>query len=335
MHIDLSLIWFFILLFSVLMYVVLDGFDLGIGMLYLTTSEPTHRNIMMQSIAPVWDGNETWLVLGGAALFGAFPLAYALFLDQLAIPITIMVLALIFRGVAFEFRFSAFAKRKIYWDSAFLFGSILSAFMQGVIVGNVVQGFDYLNTKAATSFLPWLSLFSIYCGIALCLTYSLLGCCWLIIKTLPPLQSKMYKAANFLFSAQIINIIIVMVWSFYINPSLYQPFLIKPNIYLFFPAIILLFFLSFIFFLAINKKWQHLPFISSLFIIFIGFSGLVFSLYPYIIPPILSIKEASSTDETLLFMLVGTCVILPIILIYSGWNYYIFKGKVTKTTHHY
>lgn len=189
--IDLTTLWFGILVFSLFMYVVLDGFDLGIGLLYVFFPDETERDVMMSTVAPVWDGNETWLVLGGAGLFGAFPLAYGVLLNYLTLPLTLMLLALIFRGVAFEFRHTAASQHKPYWSRSFIVGSIISVFMQGVVVGAIVQGIppESLTNESLPAW-HWLSAFSVFTGFSLVVCYALLGCSWLIFKTQGPLQKK-------------------------------------------------------------------------------------------------------------------------------------------------
>lgn len=174
MGIDLSVIWFVIIVFATLMYIVMDGFDLGIGILFSTTRDAADRDVMVNSVAPVWDGNETWLVLGGAGLFGAFPLAYAVIIDALAIPLTLMLIGLIFRGVAFEFRFNATPSHRPFWDRAFMGGSILATFTQGMVVGAVINGFAVSGRSFSGGVFDWFTPFTLFCGLGLCIAYALL-----------------------------------------------------------------------------------------------------------------------------------------------------------------
>lgn len=196
MAIDLSVIWFAIIVFATLMYIVMDGFDLGIGILFCTIRDPEDRNVMVNSVAPVWDGNETWLVLGGAALFGAFPLAYAVIIDALAIPLTLMLVGLIFRGVAFEFRFQATPSHRPFWDLAFLGGSLLATFAQGVVVGAVINGFPVSGRAFSGGMLDWLTPFTLFCGLGLTIAYALLGASWLVMKSEEPLQKNARRVAG-------------------------------------------------------------------------------------------------------------------------------------------
>src|SRR5476651_2092191 len=196
MNVDLPLIWFLIIVFGVMMYVVMDGFDLGIGILFPLVKAEHERDVMMNTVAPVWDGNETWLVLGGAALFGAFPLAYAVILDALAIPLTLMLFGLIFRGVAFEFRFKASAEKRHVWDKSFIGGSVLATFSQGVVLGAVISGIPVVNRAYAGGALDWLTPFNLFCGLGLVVAYALLGCTWLIMKTEGALQENMHDLAR-------------------------------------------------------------------------------------------------------------------------------------------
>ncbi|MEH6709550.1 MAG: cytochrome d ubiquinol oxidase subunit II, partial [Alloalcanivorax venustensis] len=192
MGIDLSLTWAVIILFGLMMYVVMDGFDLGIGLLFLRVHDEQERDIMMNTVAPVWDGNETWLVLGGAGLFAAFPLAYAVVLEALAIPLIVMLLGLIFRGVAFEFRFKASPERRHVWDKAFIGGSLLATAAQGVALGGYIQGIAFDGLHFSGGALDWLTPFSLFCGVGLLFAYALLGSTWLIMKTEGALQQRMY-----------------------------------------------------------------------------------------------------------------------------------------------
>ena len=195
MGIDLSIIWFVIIVFATLMYIVMDGFDLGIGILFPATPDADDRDVMVNSVAPVWDGNETWLVLGGAALFGAFPLAYAVIIDALTIPLTLMLIGLIFRGVAFEFRFKATPAHRPFWDKAFIGGSILATFTQGMTVGAVINGFSVTGRAYSGGPFDWLTVFNLFCGAGLVVAYALLGSTWLVMKSENALQQRMRRVS--------------------------------------------------------------------------------------------------------------------------------------------
>ncbi|OFR42681.1 ubiquinol oxidase subunit II, partial [Pseudomonas sp. HMSC066A08] len=220
MGIDLPLIWVIIILFSVMMYVVMDGFDLGIGMLYPFFREARERDVMMNSVAPVWDGNETWLVLGGAGLFGAFPLAYSVVLPALYLPLVFMLIGLVFRGVAFEFRFKATPARRHVWDKAFIGGSLLATFCQGVVLGTFIDGIPVENRRFAGGSLDWIAPFPLFCGAGLVAAYSLLGCTWLILKTEGRLQERMYDLARPLALALLAVIGIVSLWTPLTHPEI-------------------------------------------------------------------------------------------------------------------
>lgn len=327
MGIDLPVIWFIIIVFSTLMYIVMDGFDLGIGMLYPFIKQREDRDLMMNTVAPVWDGNETWLVLGGAALFGAFPLAYSVILDALAMPLTLMLVALIFRGVAFEFRFKADDNHKSFWDKAFITGSVLATFTQGIVVGSVIQGLPVVNRTFAGSYLDWLTPFPLFCGLGLVVAYSLLGCGWLIMKTTGHLQKSLYKVAIPLTLVMLAIIAIISIWTPFAQPAIASRWFSLPNIILFAPVPLLVLYSAWLIIRSVKKKGHYLPFFGALAIIFLGFAGLGISVWPNIIPPAISFVEASAPAESQGFMLVGALFIIPIILVYTFWSYYVFRGK--------
>lgn len=327
MGIDLPVIWFIIIVFSTLMYIVMDGFDLGIGMLYPFIKDRQDRDLMMNTVAPVWDGNETWLVLGGAALFGAFPLAYAVILDALAMPLTLMLVALIFRGVAFEFRFKADDNHQSFWDKAFIVGSVLATFTQGIVVGSVVQGLPVVNRTFAGSYLDWLTPFPLFCGLGLVIAYSLLGCGWLIMKTEGHLQQNLYKVAKPLTLVMLAVVAIVSAWTPLAQPAIAERWFSLPNIFFFLPVPLLVLYSAWLIIRSVKRKGHYLPFFGALAIIFLGFAGLGISIWPNIIPPAISFVDASAPPESQGFMLVGALFIIPIILVYTFWSYYVFRGK--------
>lgn len=234
MGIDLSVIWFVIIVFATLMYIVMDGFDLGIGILFPAIQDADDRDVMVNSVAPVWDGNETWLVLGGAGLFGAFPLAYAVIVDALTIPLTLMLIGLIFRGVAFEFRFKATPAHRPFWDKAFLSGSILATFTQGVVVGAVLNGFSVTGRSYSGGPFDWLTPFTLFCGVGLVVAYALLGATWLVMKSENPLQDKMRRVAKKLLLAMLIVIAIISLWTPLAHSAIAERWFSLPNLW--FPA---------------------------------------------------------------------------------------------------
>ena len=330
MGIDLSIIWFVIIVFATLMYIVMDGFDLGIGILFPATQNADDRDVMVNSVAPVWDGNETWLVLGGAALFGAFPLAYAVIVDALTIPLTLMLIGLIFRGVAFEFRFKATPSHRLFWDYAFAGGSLLATVSQGIVVGAVINGFDIAERRFAGSALDWLTPFNVFCGLGLVAAYLLLGSTWLIMKSDGALQERMRKLTRHVLLALLAVIAVVSIWTPLNWQYIAERWFTLPNFYWFVPVPILVTILSlWIWRLSSDNTSHARPFILTLGLIFLGFSGLGISLWPYIIPPHVTLWDAAAPPASQMFMLVGTLIIIPVILMYTAWSYYVFRGKVS------
>ncbi|WP_060483033.1 cytochrome d ubiquinol oxidase subunit II [Pseudomonas sp. NBRC 111119] len=329
MGIDLPLIWAVIIIFGVMMYVVMDGFDLGIGMLFPFVKGERDRDVMMNTVAPVWDGNETWLVLGGAGLFGAFPMAYAVVLEALYLPLMLMLIGLIFRGVAFEFRFKASAQRRHLWDKAFIGGSLVATFFQGVALGAFIEGFKVVDRHFAGGTLDWLTPFSLFCGLGLIVAYSLLGCTWLIMKTEGPLQEQMHNLGRPLALVLLAVIGIVSLWTPVAYPQIAERWFSMPNLIWFMPVPVLVLVTFYGLFKAVARSANYAPFLLTLVLIFLGYSGLGISLWPNIIPPSISIWEAAAPSQSQGFMLVGTLFILPFILGYTFWSYYVFRGKVT------
>ena len=220
MGIELSVIWFVIIVFATLMYIVMDGFDLGIGLLFSTVRGGGDRDVMVNSVAPVWDGNETWLGVGGAGLFGAFPLAYAVIIDALSIPLTLMLIGLIFRGVAFEFRFQATPSHRPFWDRAFFGGSLLATFSQGVVVGAVINGFTVSGRAFSGGMFDWLTPFSLFCGFGLCVAYALLGATWLVMKSEGALQQRMRSVSRQLLGALLVVFAVISLWTPLAHPAI-------------------------------------------------------------------------------------------------------------------
>ncbi len=328
MGIDLPLIWAVIILFGVMMYVVMDGFDLGIGLLYPFVPGKVDRDVMMNTVAPVWDGNETWLVLGGAGLLAAFPLAYAVVLTAFYLPLILMLLGLIFRGVAFEFRFKASEQRRHWWDKAFIGGSLVATFFQGVTLGGFLQGIEVVDRAYAGGAFDWLTPFSIFTGLGLVVTYALLGCTWLILKTGGPLQARMVEIGRPLTIAMAAVIAVISVWTPIAHPEIAARWLSWPNLLWFAPVPVL----------VVATVWQLLkrldgtpdasPFVLTLCLVFLGYSGLGISIWPHVIPPSITIWEAAAPPQSLGFALVGALLIIPLILMYTAWGYYVFRGKV-------
>ena len=329
MSIDLSIIWFVIIVFATLMYIVMDGFDLGIGILFPFTRSPQDRDLMVNSVAPVWDGNETWLVLGGAGVFGAFPLAYAVIIDALTIPLTLMLVGLIFRGVAFEFRFNATPSHRPFWDKAFMCGSILATFCQGIVVGAVINGFEVTGRTYSGGPFSWLTPFTLFCGVGLVVAYALLGATWLVMKSESTLQNTMRRTARGLLLTLLAVIAVISLWTPLVHSQIAERWFSLPNLYYLLPVPLLVIIASALLWRHLGRDASHAqPFILTLVLIFLGFSGLGISIWPAIIPPSITLWQAAAPEQSQEFMLIGALFIIPVILVYTFWSYYVFRGKV-------
>ena len=336
MTLDLPLIWAGLLAFAVLAYVVLDGFDLGVGILFVVEREDAERDVMVNSIAPMWDGNETWLVLGGGGLFAVFPLAYATIMPALYPAIIAMLLALVFRGVAFEFRFRAASRggRRL-WDVAFSLGSAVAALCQGLTLGGLLQGVKLENRAYAGGWWDWLTGFTVLCGLAVVAGYALLGACWLIWRTEGALQQRCRRHARTLGVVVLAFIAVVSLWTPMLNPSFYQRWFGWPGIVLTAPVPLLVALLAGGFWRGLSLKHDLTPFLCALGWFVLCFVGLGISMYPLIVPPSISIWQAAAPPESQAFLLVGAVVLLPIILVYTGYSYWLFRGKVSHETHYH
>lgn len=324
---ELSFIWAGIIAFAVLTYVILDGFDLGVGILFPLADGEREKATMMNSIAPIWDGNETWLVLGGGGLFAVFPLAYAVIMPALYMPIILMLLALIFRGVAFEYRWRT-ENGKYIWDIAFFAGSIVAAFMQGIALGALVQGIEVADRAYAGGWWDWLSLFSLLTGVAVVVGYALLGATWIILKTEGNLQSRMQNYAWYLGAATLTFIGIVSILTPFQDPEYFQRWLNLPGSILsvVMPGAVLA--AAWALFTGLNAGRDGQPFLAALSIFVLCFIGIGIGFYPNIVPPSLTIAQAAAPDKSLRFALVGTVVLVPMILAYTAYAYWVFRGKV-------
>ncbi len=331
--IDLTTIWAGIIGFAVFAYVVMDGFDLGIGILFPTFSVGEERDQSMNSIAPVWDGNETWLVLGGGGLFAAFPLAYAIILPATYPLIIAMLLGLVFRGVAFEFRWRD-ARHRAFWDVAFSLGSVLAAFTQGMTLGAILQGVHVENDAYAGGWLDWLSPFSLLTGAAVVVGYALLGATWLIWKTEGSTQQRARRLALPLGVATLVVLGAVSAATPFLTYDYWRRWFAMPGVLLTAQVPLLVAICAVTFFWSLKRGAERLPFMTALGLFFLGFVGLGISIYPYVVPRAVTIWDAAAPPQSQLFMLVGAAVIIPIILAYTGWAYWVFRGKVGTHGYH-
>ncbi len=328
MGIDLPLLWAIIILFGVMMYVVMDGFDLGIGILFPFFKSKDDRDVMMNTVAPVWDGNETWLVLGGAGLLAAFPLAYAVVLSAFYLPLILMLIGLIFRGVAFEFRFKASPGTRPLWDLSFIGGSVVATFFQGVTLGGFIDGVPVRDGQYAGGTLDWLTAFSVFTGLGLIATYALLGATWLVIKTEGPLQLRMKSLARSLAWVLLLFIAVTSLWTPLAHDYIAQRWFSWPNLLWFLPVPVLVIVAMRQLLNSLSGREHASPFVYTLVLVFLGFSGLGISLWPNIIPPDITIYDAAGPPQSLGFALVGALFIIPLILMYTAWSYWVFRGKV-------
>jgi cytochrome d ubiquinol oxidase subunit II len=313
-------------------YVVMDGFDLGIGILFSFLGRGTERDRAINSVAPVWDGNETWLVLGGGGLMAAFPLAYSVIMPALYAPIIAMLLALIFRGVAFEFRWRDPGHQK-FWDISFAGGSILAALAQGITLGALLQGIVVEGRHYAGGWWDWLSPFSLLTGASLVIGYALLGATWLIMKTEGSLQDHAFRFARLAGIATIVCVALVSLATPFLEGAYYERWFAWPNILFTAQVPLLVVVASAVFFLSLQRRYERLPFLLALGLFALSMVGLGISIFPEIVPGAITIHEAAAPESSLVFMLVGAGILIPIILAYTGYSYWIFRGKVQEGYH--
>jgi cytochrome bd ubiquinol oxidase subunit II len=330
---SLPVIWALVIGTAVLLYVVLDGFDLGIGILFPFFSSEGERDLMMNSIAPYWDGNETWLVLGGGGLLVAFPLAYAVIMPALYLPIIAMLLALIFRGVAFEFRWVAKPRHR-KWDVAFAAGSIVAAFSQGLVLGGLLQGIRVENWQFAGGALDWLTPFSLLTGAALVVGYALIGAGWLMMKTEGEVDRRARMFARPLLLALLIAIVVVSVWTPIAIPRIAQRWFAMPNILYLSIVPVLTALTAWWCWRAINCGWSAQPFVAAVTLFVLAYVGLIISNIPYLVPPTIDVWRAAAAPESQTFMLIGTVLLLPIVLGYTAFGYWVFRGKIGDAGYH-
>jgi len=323
---DLVPLWTVLLGLAVFYYVVFDGFDLGVGMLHGFVPGEAARATAMNSIAPVWDGNATWLVFGGIGLLAAFPLAFAIIIPAVYFPILIMLLALVFRGVAFEFRFRHPALRR-FWDGAFCGGSLVATFAQGVVLGTFIQGFKVEGRQFAVSSFDWLAPFPLATGVALMFGYGLLGACWLILKTEGELQDWARRAAGICLIAVLAAIAGVSIWTPLAHPNIAQRWFSWPNIAFLSPVPIITALIALGEWEALRRRHELTPFLGAIALFLMSFTGIAISLWPMIVPYHYTLWQAASSPNTQAFLLIGTLFLLPVILMYTAWSYWVFRGK--------
>lgn len=323
---DLPLIWGALIAISVFVYVLLDGFDLGCGILFPFAGSDKNRSRIMNSIAPFWDGNETWLVLGGGGLFAAFPVAYGIIMTGLYLPVIFMLFGLIMRGVAFEFRFKASSKRYV-WDFFFFIGSVVAAFFQGIMLGALVQGLEASNRLYTGGPFDWLNTFSIICGLSLIIGYALLGSTWLIIKTENKLQIWARKVSGWMLMALVLAMAVVTVFMYFSDIDALEGWFSTPGIFYLAPMPIIVLLLFFVMRKDLGSDREFRPFLLTVALFLMGYIGVCFAIFPYIVPYQMTIYDAAAADTSLSFMLIGAAIMLPIILSYTGYAYYTFKGK--------
>jgi cytochrome d ubiquinol oxidase subunit II len=324
---DFVPIWTAILGFGVFLYVLLDGFDLGVGILYGFAPDLASRNLVMNSVAPVWDGNETWLVLGGVGLLAAFPLAFAVILPAVYFPILAMLLALVFRGVAFEFRYRD-AERRGLWDHGFCYGSAVAAFAQGVVLGAFIQGFQVEGRQFVGGSFDFLTPFSVFTGVALLFGYALLGAGWLVLKTEGDLQQWARRLGRRCLVGVLAAILIVSVWTPLTNADIASRWFSWPNVVLLSPVPIVTALVAYGEWRALASRAEAWPFAGAIGLFALSYLGVAISLWPMIAPPHITLWQAASSPSTQAFLLIGTLFLLPIILMYTGWSYWVFRGKV-------
>ena len=332
----IATIWAGLIAFAVLAYVVLDGFDLGVGILFAAERGSSDRDTMVNTIAPMWDGNETWLVLGGAGLFAVFPLAYAIIMPAFYPTILGMLFGLILRGVAFELRFRVETpvSRKL-WDFAFFGGSTLAALCQGLTLGGLLQGVRVVDRQYAGGWFDWLTPFTVLCGVAVVVGYAWLGACWLVWRTDDSLQRRARAQAATLGLATLGLIVAVSLWTPFLNTIFMHRWFDWPGILLTSPVPILIALLAIVFRIGIAREHQLTPFLCALAVFAICFAGLGISLYPLMVPPDITIWQAAAPRASQLFVLVGASVLIPLILVYSGFSYWLFRGKVQADAHYH
>jgi len=322
----LPLIWAGIIGIAVAMYVIMDGFDLGIGILFPAAASERERDQMMRSIAPFWDGNETWLVLGGVGLFVVFPYAYAIIMPALYLPVIVMLLALVFRGVAFEFRLVS--RSKTWWSIAFCVGSTVAAFAQGVILARMIEGIPVSNGEYAGGPFDWATPFGALCGVGLVCGYGLLGATWLVMKTEGAVARRAQRQAKIFLVLVLVCMAAVSLWTPLTQPRIAERWFSLPNFYFLWPVPSITALAAYLLWRWIDEGREVPPFLAAIVLFLLGYVGLVISNFPYLVPPSLTVWDTASVAASQIFMLIGTLFLLPMILGYIIFVYWLFRGKV-------
>ena len=322
----LPVIWAAVIGTAVAMYVILDGFDLGIGILFPFTRSEGERDQMMRSIGPFWDGNETWLVLGGGGLLAAFPQAYAVIMPAFYLPVIVMLLALVFRGIAFESR--TVSRSKTWLNVAFATGSTLAAFSQGVILGGLIQGVAVKDGAYAGGALDWATPFALLCGLAIIAGYGLLGATWLVMKTEGPVAESARRQATLLLVAVLVFMAAVSIWTPLSQPRIAARWFSLPNFFFLWPVPAVTALVAFMLWRWLSTGRHVGPFLAAIALFLLGYLGLVISSFPYLVPPSLTVWQTAAAPASQIFMLLGTLVLLPMILGYTAFIYWLFRGKV-------
>jgi len=324
----LPLIWSAIIGVAVILYVVLDGFDLGIGILFPTASDERERDQMMRSVAPFWDGNETWLIMGGVGLFVVFPQAYAVIMPALYLPMIIMLLALVFRGVAFEFRLVSHSKT--WWSFAFTAGSTIASFAQGVILGHLIEGITVSNGAFSGGPFDWATPFALLCGLGLMCGYGLLGATWLVMKTEGPVARRARGQAKFFLVLVLAFMAAVSLWTPLMEPRIAERWFSLPNFYFLWPVPSITALTAYLVWRWIDEERDAPPFLAAIVLFLLGFAGLVISNFPYLVPPSLTVWDTAAGPASQIFMLMGTLLLLPMIIGYFIFVHWLFRGKVAE-----
>jgi cytochrome bd ubiquinol oxidase subunit II len=324
--------WVALLAISILLYVLLDGFDLGVGMLFGVTPDESRRRAMMSAVAPIWDGNETWLVVTGVILWGAFPIVYSIAMSAFYLPVLLMLAGLILRGVAFEYR-GRTSRMRWVWDAAFAGGSLVGTFMQGLMVGALVQGLPLSDGRYVGGIFGWLSPFAGLCGIGLCIGYALLGACWLVKKCEGEVRDEAYRLIPYLSVALLVFLVVVFAYALADNLPVMSRWLERPYL-LVFPVVGALAAIALM--ASVRLRDDAAPFLTVALMFAAAFGTLAISFWPYMIPFAITIEQAAAPPSSLAFMFWGEGLfVFPLMLLYTAISWSVFRGKVDSTAQHY